>query len=154
MIVRLSSCISSHRTRRSPRISHEMEFCAGTAQRAARDRDETMLEPDFDPIPTAVQIGRCSYLVPCRAPRCTVRGATIVSYSNKLLPFVANTTAFEHRVDGRLAVGTSVRRRASTRTLLFSSPADREQSRVVDGVDRPIAPDHRGGVRFANSGSE
>src|ERR1019366_3843490 len=82
---------------------------------------------------------------PCRGPRCPVRRATIVSYSNKLLPFVANTTAFEHRVDGRLAVSTSVRRRASTRTLVFSSPAHREQSRVVDGVDRPIAPAPRGG---------
>lgn len=37
-----------------------------------------MLEPDFDPVPTAVQIGRCPYLAPCRVPRCTVRRATIV----------------------------------------------------------------------------
>jgi hypothetical protein len=42
------------------------------------DRDETMLEPDFDPVPTAVQIARCGYPAPCRAPRCTVRRATIV----------------------------------------------------------------------------
>src|SRR5216684_9189943 len=28
-----------------------------TAQRADRDRDENMLESDFDPFPTAVQIG-------------------------------------------------------------------------------------------------
>jgi hypothetical protein len=37
-----------------------------------------MLEPDFDPAPTAVQIGRCGYLCPCRAPRCAVQRATIV----------------------------------------------------------------------------
>jgi len=37
-----------------------------------------MLEPDFDPVPTAVQIGRCGYPAPCRAPRCTVARATIV----------------------------------------------------------------------------
>src|SRR6202040_3129667 len=35
----------------------------------ARDSDEVMLEPDFDPVPTAVQIGRCGYPAPCRAPR-------------------------------------------------------------------------------------
>ena len=38
----------------------------------------TMLEPDFDPLPTAVQIGRCGYHAPCRAPRCVVSRATIV----------------------------------------------------------------------------
>jgi hypothetical protein len=37
-----------------------------------------MLEPDFDPAPTAVQIGRCSYPASCRAPHCTVHHATIV----------------------------------------------------------------------------
>jgi hypothetical protein len=37
-----------------------------------------MLEPDFDPVPTAVQIGRCGYHAPCRAPRCVVSHATIV----------------------------------------------------------------------------
>jgi hypothetical protein len=37
-----------------------------------------MLEPDFDPLPTAVQIGRCGYIARCRAPRCSVRRATIV----------------------------------------------------------------------------
>jgi hypothetical protein len=37
-----------------------------------------MLEPDFDPAPTAVQIGRCGYLCPCRAARCVVSRATIV----------------------------------------------------------------------------
>jgi len=37
-----------------------------------------MLEPDFDPVPTAIQIGRCGYPAPCRAPRCLVRRATIV----------------------------------------------------------------------------
>jgi hypothetical protein len=42
------------------------------------DRDQTMLEPDFDPAPTAVQIGRCGYPAPCRAPQCAVRRATIV----------------------------------------------------------------------------
>ena len=31
------------------------------------DTDKTMLEPDFDPAPTAVQIGRCGYPVPCLA---------------------------------------------------------------------------------------
>jgi hypothetical protein len=41
-------------------------------------RDETMLEPDFDPLPTAVQIGRCGYACPRRAPRCAKRRATIV----------------------------------------------------------------------------
>jgi len=49
-----------------------------TAQRADRDRGETMLEPDFDPAPTAVQIGRCGYLSPCRAPRCATSYTTIV----------------------------------------------------------------------------
>src|ERR1039458_960926 len=29
------------------------------------DTDKTMLEPDFDPAPTAVQIGRCGYPMPC-----------------------------------------------------------------------------------------
>ncbi len=38
----------------------------------------TMLEPDFDPVPTAVQIGRCAYQCPCRAPRCARSRATIV----------------------------------------------------------------------------
>jgi len=37
-----------------------------------------MLEPDFDPVPTAVQIGRCGYPAPCRAPRCAAGRATIV----------------------------------------------------------------------------
>ena len=37
-----------------------------------------MLEPDFNPAPTVVQIWRCGYLAPCRAPRCPVRRATIV----------------------------------------------------------------------------
>jgi hypothetical protein len=37
-----------------------------------------MLEPDFDPQPTAVQIGYCGYVCPCRAPRCTQTRATIV----------------------------------------------------------------------------
>jgi hypothetical protein len=37
-----------------------------------------MLEPDFDPVLTAVQIGRCGYPAPCRAPRCAVGRATIV----------------------------------------------------------------------------
>jgi hypothetical protein len=36
-----------------------------------------MLESDFDPLPTAVQIGRCDYPAPCRAPRCVARRATI-----------------------------------------------------------------------------
>ena len=43
-----------------------------------RDRDEMMLEPDFDPVPTAVQIGRCGYPAHCRAPRCPVSRATIL----------------------------------------------------------------------------
>jgi len=30
-----------------------------------------MLEPDFDPFPTAVQIGRCDYACRCRAARRT-----------------------------------------------------------------------------------
>jgi hypothetical protein len=37
-----------------------------------------MFEPDFDPAPTAVQIGRCGYVCPCRAPRCAETRATIV----------------------------------------------------------------------------
>ena len=37
-----------------------------------------MLEPDFDPAATAVQIGRCGYLSRCRAPRCAAMRATIV----------------------------------------------------------------------------
>jgi hypothetical protein len=37
-----------------------------------------MLNPDFDPAPTAVQIGRCGYPCPCRAPRCTQTRATMV----------------------------------------------------------------------------
>jgi hypothetical protein len=37
-----------------------------------------MLEPDFDPLPTAVQIGYCGYACPCRAPRCAQTRATIV----------------------------------------------------------------------------
>jgi hypothetical protein len=37
-----------------------------------------MLEPDFNPEATAIQIGRCGYLCPCRAPRCARERATIV----------------------------------------------------------------------------
>jgi len=37
-----------------------------------------MLEPDFDPAPTAVQIGRCGYPALCRVQRCRVRRATTV----------------------------------------------------------------------------
>jgi hypothetical protein len=37
-----------------------------------------MLEPDFNPEPTAIQIWRCGYLAPCRAPRCPTSRATIV----------------------------------------------------------------------------
>jgi len=37
-----------------------------------------MLTPDFDPQPTAVQIGRCGYLCLYRAPRCIQTRATIV----------------------------------------------------------------------------
>ena len=37
-----------------------------------------MLEPDFNPAATAVQIGRCAYLCSCRAPRCSMSRATIV----------------------------------------------------------------------------
>ena len=37
-----------------------------------------MLQPDFYPAPTAVQTGRCGYLLPCRAPRCAGSRATIV----------------------------------------------------------------------------
>jgi hypothetical protein len=40
--------------------------------------DGGMLEPDFNPLPTAVQIGRCGYATPCRAPRCARNRATIV----------------------------------------------------------------------------
>ena len=29
-----------------------------------------MLEPDFNPAPTGVEIWRCGYPAPCRAPRC------------------------------------------------------------------------------------
>jgi len=36
-----------------------------------------MREPNFDPVPTAVQIGRCGYPVACRAPRCATSRATI-----------------------------------------------------------------------------
>ena len=36
-----------------------------------------MLEPDFNPEPTGVEIWRCGYLAPCRAPRCPARHATI-----------------------------------------------------------------------------
>jgi hypothetical protein len=36
------------------------------------------LNNDFDPAQSAVQIGRCGYPAPCRAPRCPVRRATIV----------------------------------------------------------------------------
>ncbi len=45
---------------------------------AAVIEDEAMLEPDFNPAPTAVQIGRCGYSAPCRAPRCTAGRATVV----------------------------------------------------------------------------
>jgi len=38
----------------------------------------TMLVPDFDPVLTAVQIRRCNYPAPCRAPRCAVPRATMV----------------------------------------------------------------------------
>jgi hypothetical protein len=37
-----------------------------------------MLQPDFNPAATAVQIGRCGYLCPCRALRCDRNRATIV----------------------------------------------------------------------------
>jgi hypothetical protein len=37
-----------------------------------------MFAPDFYPQPTAVQIGRCGYACPCRAPRCAQNRATIV----------------------------------------------------------------------------
>ena len=37
-----------------------------------------MLEIDFDPKPHAVEIGRCGYACPCRAPRCAQSRATIV----------------------------------------------------------------------------
>jgi len=37
-----------------------------------------MLEPYFNSIPTAVQIGRCGYVCPCRAPRCAGKRARIV----------------------------------------------------------------------------
>ena len=37
-----------------------------------------MLAPDFDPVPTAVQIGWCGYQCPCRAPRCEAIRATII----------------------------------------------------------------------------
>jgi hypothetical protein len=37
-----------------------------------------MLEPDFNPAATAVQIGRCGYLCPCRASRCARNRATLV----------------------------------------------------------------------------
>jgi hypothetical protein len=37
-----------------------------------------MFDPDFDPLPTAVQIGRSGYTCPCRAPRCTASRAMIV----------------------------------------------------------------------------
>lgn len=37
-----------------------------------------MLQPDFDPAPTTVQIWRCGYLAPCRASRCATSRATIV----------------------------------------------------------------------------
>jgi len=37
-----------------------------------------MLEPDFNPIPTIVQIGRSGYLCPCQAPSCAAQRATIV----------------------------------------------------------------------------
>jgi hypothetical protein len=37
-----------------------------------------MLEPDFNPVPIAVQIVRCGYPRPCRAPRYAGKRATIV----------------------------------------------------------------------------
>ncbi len=37
-----------------------------------------MLEPDFDPAPTAVRIYRCGYVSPCRALECP-RRATLIA---------------------------------------------------------------------------
>lgn len=37
-----------------------------------------MLEPDFNPAPTAVRIYRCGYISRCKAPRCQDR-ATLVA---------------------------------------------------------------------------
>jgi hypothetical protein len=36
-----------------------------------------MLEPDFDPAPTAVRIYRCGYASPCRARGCPKRATLI-----------------------------------------------------------------------------
>ncbi len=42
-----------------------------------RDKDETMLEADFDPAPTTVRIHRCKYVSQCKARRCLKRATLI-----------------------------------------------------------------------------
>src|SRR5271166_1578032 len=59
------------------RLIHRLGGAKST-QRLNRDKNEKMLEPDFGPAPTAVQIGRCGYPCPCRSPRCARNRATIV----------------------------------------------------------------------------
>src|SRR5208282_3423161 len=51
-----------------------------TTKRADRDRSETMLEPDFEFVPTAVQIGRCGY------PRRAVRRDALCAQSDDSSP--------------------------------------------------------------------
>ena len=51
-------------------IDADLDSAAKALRERNRDRQGPILEPDFDPVPTAVQIGRCAYSAPCRAPRC------------------------------------------------------------------------------------
>ena len=37
-----------------------------------------MLEPDFNPEPAGVQVYRCAYFSPCRAPKCRPLRATVI----------------------------------------------------------------------------
>ena len=79
------------------------------------DRDETMLEPDFDPVPTAVRVHRCGNVSPCRARRC-----------QKLATLIAE------KVD---AAGLHLRQ-IELRPLQCQIVIERERNRGLDICDR------------------
>ena len=74
-------------------IDANLDSDAKALRERIRDRQGPMLEPDFDPVPTAVQIGRCCYPTPrCRAS-CPSRPIIAMNATTSLNMIAASSRA-------------------------------------------------------------
>lgn len=99
-----------------------------------------MLEPDFDPIPTAVQIGRCGYQCPCRAPRCTGRKATIVLRKIDAAGRLDKSSSATAMRRPYLRANASAASRYSTARLALTTPAAALKEERESGRSRSLFP--------------